>query len=422
MIVLPSSAVLSELAAALMSEGHAIAAKLHVCGTHRSQALEPTLDRVLTAAARAGVTRIANVTGLDRIGIPVVMAVRPDSRTLSVWQGKSNTLVGAKISGAMEAIETACAEAPPPSMVCASPAEVGRLAPAALCARSRAARASRRDPLEWLEGYDLSRHRRAYVPRALVALGGQREAPPHFAHPGTNGLAAGNSAVEAAVHGICELIERDAEALWHASPFEAKRETHVDWRTVRDPACGELVGRFRAARLTVRLFDITSDLQVPAYLALIDDWNGRHPRLGRFGGTGCHPAPEVALFRALCEAAQSRLTFIVGAREDIPAANYVLPTASLLLAPALDLCASARPRRFKHQAGYRSADIAADLRWLLARLEACHIRNVIAVDLSRKDLRIPVIRVVAPGLENLRHHAGFLPGPRSRARSVPGPE
>ena len=52
-----------------------------------------------------GITRIANVTGLDTIGIPVVMVCRPNSRSVAVSQGKGLTLAAAKASGVMESVE-----------------------------------------------------------------------------------------------------------------------------------------------------------------------------------------------------------------------------------------------------------------------------------------------------------------------------
>ena len=57
-----------------------------------------------------GITRVANVTGLDNLGVPVVMACRPMARTLSVFQGKGLTLVAARVSGEMEANESFHAE------------------------------------------------------------------------------------------------------------------------------------------------------------------------------------------------------------------------------------------------------------------------------------------------------------------------
>ncbi|MFT7675957.1 MAG: YcaO-like protein with predicted kinase domain, partial [Gammaproteobacteria bacterium] len=69
-----------------------------------------TLERVMPWMSYMGITRIANVTGLDRIGIPVVMVCRPNSRSVAVSQGKGLTLDAAKASGLMESVESWHAE------------------------------------------------------------------------------------------------------------------------------------------------------------------------------------------------------------------------------------------------------------------------------------------------------------------------
>src|SRR4029453_18505705 len=79
-------------------------------GTHRSQTLEETLTRVLQFAPVMGITRVANVTGLDPVGIPVVMVCRPNSRSVAVSQGKGIDLASARASGLMEAVELYHAE------------------------------------------------------------------------------------------------------------------------------------------------------------------------------------------------------------------------------------------------------------------------------------------------------------------------
>ncbi len=68
------------------------------------------LARIQPFFAQMGITRLANVTGLDTIGIPVVMACRPNSRSLAVTQGKGLDLEAAKVSAAMESIECHHAE------------------------------------------------------------------------------------------------------------------------------------------------------------------------------------------------------------------------------------------------------------------------------------------------------------------------
>src|SRR4051795_11994988 len=57
-------------------------------GAHRAVPPAETLARVRPLMARMGITRLGNITGLDRIGIPVAVAVRPNSRSVSVSQGK----------------------------------------------------------------------------------------------------------------------------------------------------------------------------------------------------------------------------------------------------------------------------------------------------------------------------------------------
>ena len=57
-----------------------------------------------------GITRIANVTGLDRIGIPVVMVCRPNARSIAVSQGKGLDMDAAIVSGLMESAELYHAE------------------------------------------------------------------------------------------------------------------------------------------------------------------------------------------------------------------------------------------------------------------------------------------------------------------------
>ena len=81
------------------------ALKRYTVGTHRICPPNDTLARVQPLLADMGITRIANVTGLDRIGIPVVMVIRPNARSVAVSQGKGLTLAAAKASGVMEAAE-----------------------------------------------------------------------------------------------------------------------------------------------------------------------------------------------------------------------------------------------------------------------------------------------------------------------------
>ena len=79
-------------------------------GTQRSVPPAETLERVRPTFPVAGITRIANITHLDRIGVPTTLAIRPNGQTLSNSSGKGFDLDAAKTSAVMEAIELFHAE------------------------------------------------------------------------------------------------------------------------------------------------------------------------------------------------------------------------------------------------------------------------------------------------------------------------
>src|SRR5262249_21130293 len=68
------------------------------------------LGRLLPMIDRLGITRIGNITGLDRVGIPVMQAIRPLSLSNSVAQGKGATPEAAAVSAILEAAECFFAE------------------------------------------------------------------------------------------------------------------------------------------------------------------------------------------------------------------------------------------------------------------------------------------------------------------------
>src|SRR5690348_7480237 len=79
-------------------------------GMLRSATPAQTWRRFAPAARRAGITRIAELTGLDDLGIPVFAAIRPLGRSLSTQQGKGLTAEAARVSALMESLETFTAE------------------------------------------------------------------------------------------------------------------------------------------------------------------------------------------------------------------------------------------------------------------------------------------------------------------------
>jgi ribosomal protein S12 methylthiotransferase accessory factor len=364
-----------------------------------------------------GITRLGNITGLDRIGIPVAVAVRPNSRSVSVAQGKGLTLDQAKASALMEACESFHAEAIGPIRRASyrAIAASGAVAdPATLPASGKPFDPGA--PIGWIEGHDLIGEAPCWLPAELVHSDYTLEPEGYFA-AGSNGLASGNHLVEAVIAGICEVIERDAVALWHAAGLAAQAGRRLDLASVDEPACRALLARYETAGIAVRVWEAASDIGVPVFLCQIRDAApGEADRLRRWHGAGCHPDRIVALSRALTEAAQARLTYIAGIRDDLAPPEYADPPGAAIgdaLADALAATSPAVP--FGGIAQHRADDLAEDLRWLLARLRAVGVERVAACDLTRPEFGVPVARVVIPGLEGDPRHPSYVPGRRARA-------
>lgn len=385
-------------------------------GTDRSATPDETLARFRPLAARMGITRLGNITGLDRIGIPVAIAVRPNSRSVSVSQGKGLELPQAMASALMEAGEGFHAEAIGPTRRAAY-RDLARSArvvdtaalPAGIRSFDRAA------AIEWVEGWDLQRAEPCWIPAEIVHTDYTREPDGYFL-AGSNGLASGNHLGEAVAAALYELVERDALALWLARPLRERAASSLDLASVDDPDCRDLVARYVAAGIVVRVWNITTDIGIAAFLCEIRDAAAADPRLpSRFHGSGSHADRAVALVRALTEAAQTRLTYISGIRDDLSPLEYAAEPDEEIRDALFEALARAHaPRAFSAAPSFAADDLAEDLRRSLARLAASGIDRVIAVDLTRPDFAIPVVRLVIPGLEWDPHHPNYRRGPRAR--------
>src|SRR5258706_9901562 len=134
-------------------------------GTHRMADPSETLARVGRLAARMGITRLGNITGLDRIGIPVAVAVRQNSRWVSVAQGKGLELPQAMASALMEACEGFHAEEIGPTRRAAYRDLAPRVTvveTATLCPGSRPFDSAA--AIDWIEGHDLLRGAPCWIP------------------------------------------------------------------------------------------------------------------------------------------------------------------------------------------------------------------------------------------------------------------
>jgi ribosomal protein S12 methylthiotransferase accessory factor len=394
--------------------------KSYRLGTHRTVEPQATLERVVPFMEEMGITRLANVTGLDIIGVPVVMVCRPNSRSVSVSQGKGVELAAAKASGLMEAVETYHAERITLPLKLCSFEELSRIHPVIDVSRLPLARWSRyRDDLAllWIEGRNLIDQQPRWLPHELVHTDYSLPQPAGSGcFPATtNGLASGNHILEAIAHGIYEVIERDALTLWRLDS-EVRGLESLDLGSVEDADCGRLLEKFQRAGLRVRVWNVTSNVGVACFFCMLldEEDSDTEPEFG----SGCHPARQVALLRALTEAAQARTTYIAGSRDDFSADIYAASARARRSRACRELLS--RPslaQSFREVPTFESQTLAEDIAWTLERLQSAGIDEVVALDLSQERFQIPVARVVIPGLEGVYkgEHSDYTPGARASA-------
>jgi ribosomal protein S12 methylthiotransferase accessory factor len=387
-------------------------------GTHRTVSPSETLARVQPFITQMGITRIANVTGLDRIGLPVAMVFRPNARSVAVSQGKGIDLDAAKASGVMESIETYHAERIHLPLKYGSVEDLRAshsLVDLDRVPRIAASRFRPNFPLLWIEGQDLIARAPVWLPFELVHANYTLPLPAGSGcfPASTNGLASGNHFLEAVCHGLTEVIERDATAIWSQSGRRTRDATRIALESVQDPDCRSVLERLHGAGLAVAVWETTTDLGVPSFDCMIaDDRSTSHLGVG----AGCHPSRSIALSRALTEAVQVRTTYITGARDDLPPEQYTDSGRAEKAQRADRFMTSRGPgRSFADGPGQDSETFEEDLAWMLERLQAKGIEQVVVVDLTRPEFRIPVVRVVVPGLEAPHDDEDYVPGPRALA-------
>jgi ribosomal protein S12 methylthiotransferase accessory factor len=354
-----------------------------------------------------GVTRIANVTGLDIVGLPVVSVCRPNGRTNSVFQGKGLDLDQAKASAVMEAVESFCAENIMRPIIYASAADLGRsgrLVDLELLPRPRGSLYGPDRRILWIEGRGLSSGATQWLPFEAVHLDYGVPSPPGSGCflCSSNGLASGNSLDEGIAHALCELIERDSAAIWHSMADDV-RARRVVLSSIDDADSLSILRRFDEAGLAVAVWEITSDIAVATFRChLMEREGGPHLLPLPAEGFGCHTDRGIALARAMAEAAQSRLTLIMGARDDMGTELYEVAFNDSQAAEwRRSLLSSDGVREFHAAPSYpMHATPEDEIAEILTQIASAGLPEPIFVDLTPSGTNdFAVVRVVAPGLE-----------------------
>ncbi len=383
----------------LASEPHDAHDSIDLGGTIRQCRPEETLKRIEPLFSEIGITRIANVTGLDNIGIAVSVAIRPLSRSLSVSQGKGLTQALADVSAAMETIEHYHSEYPPEPEFTGSYGGLKQhydlVDPRSLPPGGFPGGFELHNLITpWLKGTNLITDKPFYVPSYVCNLDTSINLKERLAVACTsNGLASGNTMAEATLHALYEAIERDATAT-------PERGNEIDIDTIDGPASG-LIQRFKKAAIRVQVWEQPTEIGIPVYRCVISA-EGALRGLVPFGGFGAHLSRQIALCRALTEAAQSRLTIISGSRDDTYPSDYArfrleagsgVPATTSGIKPLQD-CPTIE----------LESSLEANLLQVLEILRSRGYEEVVAVDMSKPSIGIPVVSIVIPGLKHIPDH------------------
>ena len=130
-------------------------------------------------------------------------------------------------------------------------------------------------------------------------------------------------------------------------------------------------------------------------------------------GYGAHLDPEVAMLRALTEAAQSRLVYISGARDDAFKHKYRMlkqfdPADHASYFEQISATIDARQRTNEATPSFEG-----DIQVLIEKLSRVGLDQVIVFDLTLPGFEVSVVRVIVPGLEGYRGMNFYQPGERA---------
>lgn len=388
-------------------------------GVERSVRPSVTIRRARARLDAIGVTKVSDVTDLDKVGIPNFMTVRPHDLGpgISYYNGKGRTRADAHAGALMEAVERHAGESYEGPIAVSSYNNLRHQHPCVdpmeihvplICDYSE------HMLLEWVGGFDLLNRQGTYVPlNCVVAPYRSFSCPPLF-YSSTTGLASGNTPLEALCHALCEVVERDAMSLAlaasHVRPAvvailsemgfhldATAEEAHPPQISLRGlpRASAALVGKLQRAALQVQLRNLTSKTGIPTIGCTITDPKAPPTVANALSGCGTHPDARVALSRALTEAAQTRLTVIQGGREDLPDVFRNVGKRSPETSQG-----TVRSVAFDEIGSQEHATINEDVEFMMERMRRSGFEQIVVVDITKAAVGIPAVRVIVPRAES----------------------
>lgn len=400
-------------------------------GTYRIKDPKETIAINEPKLKIAGITRLTEITDLDRIGIPVFSAIRPTAQegSVSIYAGKGATKNQAKASAIMEGFERYSAEKQDKDTVKIKIAsfdelkkEFNTIHPQALTLpKNNQNEKIANLKLEWIESEDIISEQKIYVPANAVfhpyiptknniqnknntnSTNIQNKNNTNIQNPiaifkgNTNGLASGNVIEEAVLHGIFEVIERDA---WSIFELTKKNEKQIATENIDNEIITDILNKFNEESVKIKLMDLTADLKIPTIAATADDTLLKDPALLTLG-VGTHLNPEIAAIRALTEVAQSRATQIHGTREDTARADFMRKAGYERMKKINKHYFNEEENKINLSdiTNKSTNSIKKDIEISIEEIQKVGLNQILYTNLTREEIGISVARVIIPGTE-----------------------
>ena len=255
--------------------------------------------------------------------------------------------------------------------------------------------------IEWSPVWSLRDRRFRYLPTSMMYFfyGGGPGSATYAAD--SNGCAAGNTLQEAIVQGFLELVERDAYAIWW---YNRSQREELDLNQFDDSYVHDLRMLLADQGRKLWVIDITTDLDVPAYVAMLHWMQNGHENI-EFG-SGAHFDSRIALLRALTELNQFlSIGLMGGGSGEKPSLDGVTPLH-------LDKYPFLTPNGGKAPIipGSKFGPMEDTRQQVDACVEIARQAGLdfLVLDQTRPDVETPVVRVIVPGLRHF--YRRFAPG------------
>ena len=385
-------------------------------GTHRVRDPKETIEINEDKLRTAGITRLTEITDLDRVKIPVFSAIRPTAQSggVSVYAGKGATTEQAKASAMMEGFERYSAErqdidnertfVDTYNNIKDGTSDVKKVLDPRdlLLPKNYGNENVENSRLEWIESEDIISEETVLVPSNAVfhPYVPTREVTPSpiaIFKGNTNGLASGNIIEESVLHGIFEVVERDA---WSIFELTKRNKKEINQENIDNEIINELLDKFHSQGIDIKLMDITADLKITTIAASADDTVLKDPALLTLG-VGTHLNPEVAVIRALTEVAQSRATQIHGTREDTIRADFMRKSGyeHMKRMNRHYFMKEDETINLSDIEDKSSHSIKRDIETSIEECQKAGFNQILYTDLTRAEIGINVARVIIPKAE-----------------------